>query len=286
MKDKQSTAKAPTSSIPVISPVLHCLSMPVLVILRHNFGYLFLSPKSIFLSLIFACCLFAFMVFNDAGLKPRFMYLAGFGMLVSGLYVYHLVSAVKKQIGNKGNTEHDHYSGTSHLAAFVPPDKRQARESFVHGIVEPAVTCVAGLVVSLSPLGKVLLISGIALAFKELIRFWLSSRREKLMADGLVDARETMEKASEPVTTAPPPTATGRTGRERYRRAYTAESAVNSDEGLEHAKELRMMPPYSLEKAEENYAVLIQSIDTTSADAGQQLKRLKLAIGYFRQYGT
>ena len=48
MKDAQIKRKAESAHIPVISPVLHVMVMPVLVLLRHDFGYLFLRPKSIF----------------------------------------------------------------------------------------------------------------------------------------------------------------------------------------------------------------------------------------------
>jgi hypothetical protein len=222
MKDKQPLAKTPTGSVPVVSPVLHCLAMPVLVFLRHSFGYAFLSPKAVFLATVFATGVFSYIVWHDEAFRPRFSALTAFASIASALYLVHLISAIIKQA--RGNAEHDQYSGRSYLIGFPVPVKQEKREGFIHCILEPALIITAGILASPDLLGKVLVVCGVALGFKELIRAWLSIRLRKRLSDNLGDATETIETAQPTSQSSPLPTL-GRTGRERHPRKFEPEEA-------------------------------------------------------------
>lgn len=50
MKDRQTEASPFQPRIPVLSFLLHCISMPVVVFLRSGFGFAYLRPNSISLS--------------------------------------------------------------------------------------------------------------------------------------------------------------------------------------------------------------------------------------------
>lgn len=274
IKDTQPTAPIPSGSIPVISPVLHFLSMPVLVCWRHSFGYAFLSPKSVFLATIFAWSLMSYIVWHEPGLKAGYSPLSLFGLVASILYILRLISTFAKQARKQG--EHDQDSGTSYLLSFADPARATKLEGFVHGVVEPGLTMVIGFLIAPNPLGRLLLLCGVALAFKELIRAWLAIRQSKRLQDNLGDAKDKMNYAA-PERNKPLPS-TGRTGRERYERHYDSPAPE-----AEFAKELRMMPPYSLEKAEANFAELVAGIDPDSPRGAEQILRLNEAIGFFRK---
>ena len=220
MKDKQAPAPAPKGGIPVISPVLHFLSMPVLVLWRRRFGYAYLRPKSVFLASIFASTLFACMVWHEPAWRPRFAALAGFFVLVSTLYLIHLGASIAANVAGSG--EHDQFSGRSHLLALIPESRRHDRESIIHGVAEPFLTALVAWLLSATPLGTILIIFSIALALKELIRSWQSIRLKKRFKDNLSDAGETME-AAQPVALKPI-LATGRTERERFPRKHRSRS--------------------------------------------------------------
>jgi hypothetical protein len=214
MKDKPLPQKMPSGHIPVISPILHCLSMPVLVFWRRSFGYDFLSPKSIFLASVVAICQLSYMVWHDESLKPRFYTLSLFFLAVSALYLTHLFCAIYKL--KRSTAAHDYYSGSSMLLDFLPASQRASLEPYVRGFAEPAITLIAGFILAPKLLGNILLVAGISLAFKEWIRSWLLLRKNKSMADSIIDAEEMVDlvtpQSDKPVT------ATGRTGRERYQR--------------------------------------------------------------------
>lgn len=213
MKDRPLLGTASSSSIPVISPLLHCLAMPVLVFLRYSLGYSYLSPKKVFLSSIFVAALFAYVVWHDPAFS-QFFTLAAFAVLASALYLIHLVYGILRL--TQSIAEHDYYSGTSFLLVLIPPAKREKYEGFTHCIAEPFLMIGIGYFVASGVLGKVLVVSGIAIGLKELIRTWLLLRSQKVLADNLEDAEDKMKKLRPSTDQQPLPTK-GRTQRERYK---------------------------------------------------------------------
>lgn len=212
MKDKPLAPQTPSGCIPLISPLLHCVAMPVLVFLRHSFGYNYLRPKKIFLASVIVTGGFAFAVWHDPALKALFP-LAAFAALASALYLAHLVSGIIRL--TRGDAEHDQYSGTSFLLAFVPPSRRRKCEGFIHCVGEPLLTSGMGYLVP-HPLGKTLVMCGIALGMKEVIRAWLSLRFDKALSDNLADAKDKMENTQSTADHRSISTK-GRTPRERFR---------------------------------------------------------------------
>jgi hypothetical protein len=212
MKDKPLAPQAPSGSIPLISPLLHCVAMPVLVFLRHSFGYNYLRPKKIFLASVIVTGGFAFAVWHDPALKALFP-LAAFAVLASALYLVHLVSGISKL--TRGDAEHDQYSGTSFLLAFVPPTKRSKCEGFIHCAAEPLLLTGIGCLIP-KPFGKILVVCGIALCLKEMIRAWLSLRFDKALSDNLADAKDKMENTQSTAHQQSISTK-GRTPRERFK---------------------------------------------------------------------
>ncbi len=117
MKDRQPDLVSQPGYIPVIGQLLHWLAMPAAVCLRSSFGYLFLRPRSIFLSFSLAFTLLFIVAWNEPGLWRNYAGVCSFALAVSWLYVFHLVAAVSKQINE--SAEHDLYSGVSHALRIV-----------------------------------------------------------------------------------------------------------------------------------------------------------------------
>src|SRR5579871_4653038 len=117
MKDSQSDLSGQQAHIPVISPILHWVAMPALVCLRSGFGYLYLRPKSIFLSFSLAFTLLFIVAWNEPGIWGAFALPVTFAFVASLLYCIHLAIAVKQQVAD--DAEHDTYSGKSHLLRGV-----------------------------------------------------------------------------------------------------------------------------------------------------------------------
>ncbi|MEO5913318.1 MAG: hypothetical protein ABIS50_03725 [Luteolibacter sp.] len=186
--------------------------MPVLVFWRFNFGYAFLSPKSIFLSCIFASCLASYIVFHEAALTPVYGSTARFLLAAGGLYLVHFTIGVVSETRQRG--KHDQYSGSSWLVHVLKPAVRGEFEGICQTTVEPFLTLVVATFFHAKPLGKVLVVCAAALALKELIRIWLDLRRKKRMQDSIDDAKDSMELSSP--TSAKPVSATGRTAREKF----------------------------------------------------------------------
>ena len=138
MKDRQPFQPKQDARIPIVSPILHCLSMTVVVFLRRGFGYGYLGPKSVFIASSYAFVLFWIYARNEPGAWERHRITCLFGALVVGLYVYHLVTAISDLI--RSQARHDFHSGTSWLvtAAQALLGKRAAdAERVVHLWVEP-----------------------------------------------------------------------------------------------------------------------------------------------------
>ncbi|MEM6822853.1 MAG: hypothetical protein AAF558_13045 [Verrucomicrobiota bacterium] len=189
MKDRQIRRKPETGSIPLVSPTLHVIAMPWLVVLRYDFGFQFLRPKIIFYSLIWAFLMFAIhSYFEPAKWKAQaglFWFLAW----ASTMYLLHLVKVAVLQWGS---APHDQFSGRTVIKAF-----RGREDSFFLWGEPMIVTAVAGLAYFLPScrwLSQYALIAAIALFLKACINAWSRVRKVKQQVDATHDAEEGMIK--------------------------------------------------------------------------------------------
>lgn len=280
MKDKQVNASPAPHAIPIISPVLHFLAMPVLVFWRHSFGHSYLRPKSVFLASAFASLLLSFIVFNEPFLKTAFATVAAFSVLVSVLYVIHLILSVRSQVSK--TADHDNYSGTSYLLTFWSKPQRIHQERFVHMIAEPALSAILGalaVVTGFGWLGWLLILAGAALAMKEAINGWLNLRRKKGIEDNIEDVEDDMPEVEQPYI--PPASA----GTRKQRQPRERGGKRDADE-QRFADRLQLVPPYTLDAANASYRQLIKDVhpDRHSEDpaANELARELNEAVEYFR----
>ena len=210
MKDKQATAPYPAGGVPLVSPLLHYLAMPVLVFLRCQFGYAFLSPKSVFLASIFACGLFSYILWHEPVWRERFGPLVLFLDVAGGLYLLHLATSLIRQA--RGKAAHDQHSGSSLLLLPLASEKRPRFEAWCHGLIEPLLVIGFSIAIGNGPLGRLVFICGISLFLKESLRAWLDIRRRKRVDDNIEDAGDSVAGVSP--KDAPPISAAGRELRE------------------------------------------------------------------------
>ena len=292
MKDRQFPTQGPLPSIPILSPLLHWLAMPVLVFLRSGFGYSFLSPKSVFLSFVYASAAFCIYAWLEPGAWSKYWAGALFAGGASLLYTLHLVTAVLRETQKTG--KHDYYSGTSHLLRLPGFAQQRGNTRFgtlLHLWIEPAIVFVAATALrgfmSELRLSSWLLFVVAAMWLKEFINYWYGLRSEKKHGDIMDDAMEKMPAGGSGAGSAPP----GAGGRKP--RAKRPPNAMQSTDGQDteqrHAETLRLMPPrppYDLEQAEQNYRELMKAVHPdTNADTAEQNEkaaRLNEAIEFFR----
>lgn len=284
-KDKQPESIPAAYQIPVISPVLHCLSMPVIVFLRTSFGYSYLRPKSVLIALSVACLASAYIVNNEPRLLPDYGWLTRFLGLASILYLLHLMICAGMDLASKG--EHDQYSGTPHVLRLLPHAKRTNGAHLIAKLfIEPTTVVISGIAIrSLldTRLGSLIVYLGVALFLKELIGAWLTLRQQKRIDDLLDDAQD---KAPRP----PEPKFAGSTRKKKKSRprVHAEPSSLETAESR-HAEVLRLMPPYTLEAAEANFRILIKEAhpdtggDPTEAEI--RTRELTEALEYFRNQG-
>ena len=289
MKDRQIQSSGAQPSVPILSPILHWLSMPAIVFLRSMFGFSFLSPKVVFLAFVWAQLLFSIYAWTEQGAWTRYWAVAGFGLGAAALYLLHLLLAFSREVGRQG--KHDFYSGASHLLRL--PGFSQLRgnprsELIVHLWIEPflVLTTAAMLRAFFAEhrLSTWLLLVAAAMWLKEFINFWYGLRSEKKHEDIIEDAEEKMPGSG--AAEVPLPTAGTRKPRAKRPPQKTGEEQAVKALEFRFAEVLRLMPPYSLEQAEQNYRHLIKAVhpDPNNADTGTTEKAATLneAIEYFR----
>ena len=290
MKDRQIQSTGAQPSVPLLSPILHWLAMPAIVFLRSRFGFSFLSPKVVFLAFVWAQILFSIYAWIEQGAWIKYWAVAGFGLGAAALYLLHLLLAFSREVGRQG--KHDFYSGTSHLLRL--PGFSQLRgnprsELIVHLWIEPFLVLTAAAMLRAffaeHRLSTWLLLVAAALWLKEFINFWYGIRSEKKHEDIIEDAEEKMPGNS----SAEVPLPAAGTRKPRAKRPPQRAEDDQAARALEFrfAEVLRLMPPYSLEQAEQNYRHLIKTVhpDPNNADTGATEKTATLneAIEYFRQ---
>lgn len=289
MKDRQIPTAGPQPRVPIVSSVLHWIAIPAIVYLRSGFGFSFLSPKSVFLSFAWATILFAIYSWLEEGAWPTYWALSSFGTGAVILYVVHLVIAFTKETRRTG--EHDFHSGTSHILRL--PGLRQFRhntkaETAIQLWVEPFLILVAATAFrgffAERLLSTWLLLVAVSMWLKEFINYWYQLRQRKKQDDMFSDAGDSMD-GSPSSPQADPPSGKGR--KQRVKRPRANESEQDSENERRFAELLRLMPPYSLQQAEQNYRALIKTChpdpNDESSENTKRAAELNDAVEYFRQ---
>lgn len=287
MKDKQYPSAGPAPGLPLISPLLHVVSMTGLVFLRTSFGYSFLSPKSIFLPCIWAWGLFSYYAWHQPGAWPRWSGVVTYGLVAAGLYFLNLLKAFGRELRRTG--EHDYFAGKSHfmrLVGLFRTDARASIQAVVHLWLEPGLVLLAAVLLRLSgtpSLPSWLTFLALCLWSKEAINYWYRLRFEKKQGDVFADAGEGLDRhtGSQPEA----PTGAGRKPRQKRARADEGASGSQADTDR-YAEILRLMPPYTLDQAETNYRALMRASHPdsggSSADTSARATQLGEALEYFR----
>jgi len=285
--DRQQSQGEANTRVPVISPVLHVIAMPALVYLRCRFGYSFLRPRSVFFILGYSMVLFTIYAFWNDARWSQYAPLCFFGMVAFVLYGLHWVIAFTQQI--RGTAEHDQFSGKSNLVILlqavgvhVDPD----REWTFHWWVEPAFVALLGGLLQFSGAGQVLVwwlyLAAAALWCKEALNYWLPLRRLKRHQDSFQDAEESLGKAPPSTVHQAQPKAVRKS--RRVRKRVSNEGANDPATERMYAEKLRLLPPFTLEQAEQNYRMLMKEShpDADGQEGAEQAQELNLAIEYFR----
>ena len=288
MKDKQVEPPSGQPRIPFFSAAIHCVAITAIVYLRSSFGFAYLRPKSVFFAFTWAFVLFTIFAWMEPPIWRQYRAVCVFGAGAAALYWVHLLTAFLRELYHRG--EHDHYSGTSHVLRIMRrPGRPQPRffEMNLHLWAEPAAILFVALFLRLAfaerRLSSWLVLVAVCLWFKEAFNYWFELRQRKRQVDTFID----VDAGAEPPNTrnedmAPPkPT---RTAKKKYPK--NVGGAEDSAQERRYAELLRLLPPYSLEQAEENYRALIklEHPDANSDSPGSTTRAAELneAIEFVR----
>jgi hypothetical protein len=210
MKDRQVEPSGVQPRIPVVSALLHCVSMTVLVYLRSSFGFVYLRPKSVFFAFSWAFGLFAVYAWDEPEVWREYRTVCLFGIGAVAFYcVYLLISLVRELYHT---AEHDHYSGKSHpirLMRWAGRVPSPLVEMNVHLWAEPVAVVLAALALRLifgeQHLSTWLVFAAFCLWCKEAFNYWHHLRQRKRQGDILGDAGESIEAPASNFTLAEPP---------------------------------------------------------------------------------
>jgi hypothetical protein len=282
------TERSSPGRIPVLSPTIHCAAMTALVFLRSGFGFVFLRPKSVFFAFSWAFILFAIFAWNELYWWREYRAVCLFGMAAIAFYWLHLAITISREFRQTG--AHDHYSGTSHALLLIRlfGISKEHAELRVHLWIEPAlvlmISATLRVVFSERHLSVWLAIVALCMFCKEFMNYWYGEiRRQKIGKDMAGDAQRQGESLSDSGIPTGPPKATRKEGVRLKRNTGFAEEAEREER---FAKLLRLRPPYTLEKAEENYKALVQlehpDANRNSPESNAATAELNEAISFFR----
>lgn len=278
MKDRHIKAEDTSGYLPIISPILHFISMTGVVFLRTNFGYVYLRPKSIFLSLGWAQLLFAIYVCLEPGMLPKYGWGALFGAAAFVLYAIHLGNSVFRQVLRNG--AHDKDSGHPHLMDFVPKNKK-VPVTLIKLWVEPGMILVASIIIRKvaadSWLPNWLVLVALSLWFKEFVNYWCQLRQGKVHDDMVKDTEETVGGSQ---FSAPQEMLNVHTARKE--KVVRPRAGQNLE--AKYGSILQLNWPFTLEQAERNYRTLIKEChpDTHGEIGNERAAELQEALEYFR----
>ncbi|MDF1816566.1 MAG: hypothetical protein P1V20_30470 [Verrucomicrobiales bacterium] len=165
--------------------------MPALLILRYNFGYQFLRPKSVLLSSCWAILLFGFYSFIEPEFWNSNPWFCSFLSVAALLYILYLVWSVKSQWGNP---PHDQYAGRSWFTFTGLSEQK------ISLFLEPAIVAAAAFLPLTADSSNDVEIGffyvALAMFLKASINSWERIRKLKQQLDGSFDAESVMEKVS------------------------------------------------------------------------------------------
>jgi hypothetical protein len=266
--------------IPVLSPALHCVAMTALVYLRTSFGYTFLRPKSVFFALSWAFVLFVIMAWHEPDIWREYRAVCIFGAGAVILYWIHFSLTFSREWRRRA--EDDPYPGTSHALRFGFP---VASEETLRFWLEPAAVLFASaalhVVAAERHLSTWLLFVAFCMVGREAINYWTGIRRQKVVGETIRKVQQQGDAVSDerPAPEPPKPTRTEPVKQKRNTREAGREERF--------AKILRLHPPYTLEKAEENFKTLVQlehpDAHGNSPESNAVTAELNEAIQFFRQ---
>lgn len=260
MKDRQVEQSPPQMRIPIVSAVLHCVSMTVIVFLRSAFGFVYLRPKSVFFAFSWAFVLFFIYAWHEKQVWAGYSIVCLYGMAAVALYFIHLLTAFFRELYRGG--EHDHDSGTPHTLRLLRMFGRPVTPLFEknwHIWAEPLLVLLAGLMLRFVAgerhLSTWFFVVAPCLCFKESLNYWFQIRQKKRHMDSRDDAGDIFDDT--PAT--PTAEAPKGIGKEKVKRARASTIAA-ADEVKERqsAQILRLTPPFNLDDAELNYRKLIK----------------------------
>lgn len=292
MKDKQQRLKSPVSQIPIIGPVLHVLSLTIVVFLRKRFGYSYLQPVSIFALLALALLISTGFAWtsqqeNQVWEKYKFFCFAGFTIII--FFFGRLIGCWFRQL--RGSEEHEHYSGTSLFGDF----------QLVKTCLEPILVFAAGAYLYIHrqehegfAVGLWLMCAATALSIKEYWNGWYDSRQKTLRAMQLSDSEELATETKSATNHSAPPTRT--TTKERPRAVATKSKPAKFDKKLrnKYSKLLGFEAPFTFENARRAYRKKVRAAHPDSSalsddempDDAPEFTELKKALEFFKQHST
>lgn len=213
MRDKQVPTPSGQPSIPVVSALLHCVSMTALVYLRSSFGFVYLRPKSIFVAFSWAFALFTVYAWNEPQAWRQYRLVCLFGLGSAALYWIHLLAAFVRELNRKG--EHDQYSGKSHLVrmmGWVGKEPTSLFEMDLHLWAEPGAILFFAAVVRWifgePHLSSWLFFAAFCLWLKEALNYWHHLRQRKRQEDIFSETEDSVEPPTPNIPNAEPPKAT------------------------------------------------------------------------------
>ena len=287
MRDRQVEIPSGQARIPLISALLHCISMSVLVYLRSSFGFVYLRSKSVFFAFSWALLLFTIYAWNEPQVWQEYRFVCFFGIGSVALYWLHLTISFVRELHRKG--EHDRFSGKSHpfrLMRLCGRVETPRAEMIQHLWIEPGAVLLSAIVIRWiagdARLSLWLLSAAGCLWLKEALNYWHQLRQQKRQEDIFADTEDSVADTSPNTPNFEPPVA-ARKARVKRQRSSGEDLATER----RFAELLRLFPPYSLEMAEEHYRVLIKDEhpDTQgeTAESTSRTVELNAAVEYFRQ---
>ena len=287
MRDRQVEIPSGQARIPLISALLHCVSMSVLVYLRSSFGFVYLRSKSVFFAFSWALLLFTIYAWNEPGIWREYKFVCFFGVGSVALYWLHLTVSFVRELYRTG--EHDRFSGKSHpfrLMRWWGRVETPRAEMIQHLWIEPGAVLLSALVIRWivgdAHLSLWLLFAAGCLWLKEALNYWHQLRQQKRQEDIFADTEDSVADTSPNTPNFEPPVAARKARVQRQR-----SSGEDLTTERQFAELLRLFPPYSLEIAEEHYRALIKDEHPdTQGDTAASTPRtaeLNAALKYFRR---
>ena len=287
MKDTHVDRPAP-GKIPVISPVLHCVTMTALVYLRSSFGLALFRPRTIFFAFSFAVAVLDYIAWNEPDIWREYRAACIFSAGAVVLYWLHFAITFFGELYPE--SEDDDYSGTSHVFRVLRRLSYSSpmAEMNVHLWIEPvtvlAVAAALRLAFHEQHLSSWLVLVAPCMIFKEFLNYWTENRLKRIterikkhaekLDEGLGRSRKKVE--------APEPT---RTGKQTMKR--TVVLSPEEERELRFADILGIAEPHDLEEAEANFRERIQLThpDTHGNSPENHARSVDLneAIEFFRK---